>query len=90
MTELKIEHILILAIVAFVLYHFIGRCNCMRSIDGFSVGIPACSDWPDSEYWCTMAPGTWHIDNCKWESAAPDWAVELGYDDLWGYDCVDK
>ena len=28
MTELKTEHILMLAIVAFVLYHFMGRCSC--------------------------------------------------------------
>jgi len=33
--EIKVEHVLILAIVAFLLYHFIGRCGCNN---GFSVG----------------------------------------------------
>jgi hypothetical protein len=37
--ELKMEHILMFVIVAFVLYHFMGRCSCgMRRRDGFSVG----------------------------------------------------
>lgn len=35
MTELSILHILILAIVTFVLYHFMNRCN----YNGFSVGV---------------------------------------------------
>lgn len=35
MTELSLEHVLILVIVAFVLYHFVGRCNCFN---GFNVG----------------------------------------------------
>ena len=38
MTELKTEHILMLAIVAFVLYHFMGRCGCLRGRNGFRVG----------------------------------------------------
>ena len=33
--DIKVEHVLIVIIVVFVLYHFIGRCQC----DGFSVGI---------------------------------------------------
>ena len=28
MTELKMEHVLMVAIVVFVIYHFIGRCCC--------------------------------------------------------------
>ena len=37
--ELSVEHVLIFAIVAFLLYHLIGGCSCgMRSRDGFSVG----------------------------------------------------
>ena len=28
MTELKIEHVLLFVIVAFVMYHFMGRCRC--------------------------------------------------------------
>jgi hypothetical protein len=41
MTELKIEHVLILVIAAFALYHFMVdgvKCSCMRNRDGFSVG----------------------------------------------------
>ena len=34
MNEVKVEHVLILAIVAFLLYHFIGRCRC----NSFRVG----------------------------------------------------
>jgi len=37
--ELSVEHVLIFAIIAFLLYHLIGGCSCgMRSRDGFSVG----------------------------------------------------
>jgi hypothetical protein len=36
MTELKIEHVLMLAIVALMLYHFMGSCGCRGN--GFSVG----------------------------------------------------
>ena len=32
--ELKIEHVLLFVIVAFVIYHFMGRCRCGN---GFSV-----------------------------------------------------
>ena len=39
MAELKMEHVLMFVIIAFLLYHFIGGCSCgMRSRDGFSVG----------------------------------------------------
>ena len=34
MVTLNMEHVLIIAIVAFVLYYFVGRCQC----NGFSVG----------------------------------------------------
>jgi hypothetical protein len=37
MVDIKVEHVLMLAIVAFLLYHLVGRCG-MRSRDGFSVG----------------------------------------------------
>ena len=37
MVELNMEHVLILAIVAFLLYHFVGRCNCFNG-NGFRVG----------------------------------------------------
>jgi|TARA_B110000285_G_scaffold65134_1_gene74857 hypothetical protein len=44
MTELSIEHIVILAIMTFVLYHFMNRCN----YNGFSVGgmktVTKCTD----------------------------------------------
>ena len=35
MVKLNLEHVLILAIAIFLLYHFVGRCNCFN---GFSVG----------------------------------------------------
>ena len=38
MVELKMEHVLILLIAAFLLYHFVGRCRC----NGFSVGGAQC------------------------------------------------
>ena len=41
--EVKVEHVLILAIVAFLLYHFIGRCGCNN---GFSVGGV---DWTEKQ-----------------------------------------
>jgi hypothetical protein len=34
MTEIKVQHILIIVIVVFLLHHFIGKCQCS---DGFSV-----------------------------------------------------
>ena len=39
MTELKMEHVLLFAVVAFLMYNFIGGCNCNRG-NGFSVGSP--------------------------------------------------
>ena len=39
MTELKIEHVLMLIIVTFVLYYFMGRYSCGN---GFSVGGVIC------------------------------------------------
>jgi len=35
--ELKVEHVLMFVIAAFLLYHLVGRCG-MRSRDGFNVG----------------------------------------------------
>ena len=35
--EVKVEHVLILAIAVFLLYHFVGRCNCFNG-NGFRVG----------------------------------------------------
>ena len=37
MTELKMTHVLLLAVAAFLMYHFIGGCNCNRG-NGFNVG----------------------------------------------------
>ena len=47
MVELNLEHLLILAVAVFLLYHFVGRCNCfngngMRSGNSFSVGGQEC------------------------------------------------
>jgi hypothetical protein len=36
MVEISVEHILMFVIVAFLLYHLVGRCGCTK--DGFSVG----------------------------------------------------
>ena len=38
MTELKMEHILMVLIAGFVLYHFMGGCGCLRRGNGFRVG----------------------------------------------------
>ena len=37
MVKLNLEHILILAVAVFLLYHFVGRCNCFNG-NSFSVG----------------------------------------------------
>ena len=37
--NLKVEHVLILVIIAFVIYHLISRCECAKGVNGFSVGI---------------------------------------------------
>ena len=38
----KMEHVLMLAIVLLILYHFIGRCGCANGVvNGFSVGAEA-------------------------------------------------
>jgi len=36
--ELKVEHVLMFAIVAFLLYHFMRGCGCANRGDGFGVG----------------------------------------------------
>jgi hypothetical protein len=36
--ELKVEHVLMFVIVAFLLYHFMSGCGCTNRGDGFSVG----------------------------------------------------
>jgi len=38
MDTLKTEHILMVLIAAFLLYHFMGRCGCSRAGNGFRVG----------------------------------------------------
>ena len=42
MVELNLKHVLILAVAVFLLYHFVGRCNCFNgngaSGNSFSVG----------------------------------------------------
>ena len=44
MTELNVEHILILAIVTFVLYHFMNRCNYEKFNVGDMKTIKKCTD----------------------------------------------
>jgi hypothetical protein len=36
--EVKVEHVLMFVITAFLLYHLIGNCGCTNRGDGFSVG----------------------------------------------------
>ena len=39
MVGVKVEHILMFVIIAFLLYHLVGRCSCANGVvDGFSVG----------------------------------------------------
>jgi len=48
--ELNVEHVLMLAIVAFVLYHFMSSCGCRGN--GFSVGgQPAPPHQPHMKCW---------------------------------------
>ena len=39
--DLSVEHVLMFVISAFLLYHLMDRCSCMRSGNGFSVGYQA-------------------------------------------------
>jgi hypothetical protein len=55
--ELKIEHVLLFVIVAFLLYHLMGRCG-MRSRDGFSVGGVNCDD-------LTLVKGCEQGEDCR-------------------------
>ena len=49
-TELKMEHVLLLAIVAFMLYHLLGSCGCRGN--GFRVGgQPAPPHQPHMKCW---------------------------------------
>ena len=66
----KMEHVLILVIAAFIVYHFVGRCSCMRSRNGFSVG------GTDIDY-CEYIPGT---EKCY------NKCIDLGYNckECWG------
>ena len=50
MVELNMEHVLILVIAVFLLYHLMNRCSCnngMRSGNGFSVGGEILSNFKD-------------------------------------------
>jgi len=57
MTELKMEHVLMVLIVAFVLYYFMGSCSCGN---GFSVGGEE-----EEKADCTDAGIYKYIDNVK-------------------------
>ena len=59
MTELKMEHVLILVIVVFMLYHFMNRCG-----NGFSVGGD-CDDW-ESEFTCLASNSAFWDDDCEY------------------------
>ena len=59
MIELKMEHVLILVIVVFMLYHFMNRCG-----NGFSVGGD-CRTW-DSEFTCLASNSAFWDEDCEW------------------------
>ena len=49
MVGVKVEHVLILVIAAFMLYHLVGKCGCTNGlVDGFSVGIETSSTIPSN------------------------------------------
>lgn len=76
MTELKITHILMLAIVAFVLYNFMGGCNCGN---GFSIGcdIPSCVLSSSNASFTTQCA----IPNCESKSIQECKNLEYYYTD---------
>jgi len=62
MTELKMEHVLMVAIIAIMLYHLMGRCGCTGN--GFRVGgekNQKCSDYPKESCGQTCY---WTNDEC--------------------------
>jgi len=42
--EVKVEHVLMFVITAFLLYHLVGNCGCTNRGDGFSVGNQSTND----------------------------------------------
>ena len=56
MTQIKTEHILIIGIIAFMLYHLTQRCNCMRR-EGFSIG---------GDVNCSQV-----VQGCTWDTSKP-------------------
>ena len=60
MSGINTEHVLILVIVAFMLYHFMNRCG-----NGFSVGGD-CWDW-DSEFTCLASNSAFWSEDCEWK-----------------------
>ena len=74
MIELSIEHILLFVIIAFLLYHFVGSCECTK--EGFSIGIkrpiiPYPSDWNTSNQYCSKLFAGQKI-NCNLNSKDPN------------------
>ena len=64
MAELKIEHVLMFVIVAFVLYHFVGRCSCGN---GFSVGFDVNDDNGNKSYTEVDAQLKWTDNICGYQ-----------------------
>ena len=66
MVELNLEHVLILAVAVFLLYHFVGRCNCFNG-NGFSVGGLDCKDqWGNHfEGDCNVKEMSWCTDDIQ-------------------------
>jgi hypothetical protein len=79
MTELNVEHVLLFVIVAFLLYHLMGRCGCsgMRGGNGFRVGGELkCKDYP------VGACG----GSCKWtDDKCMDPPERAEHCNKWGY-----
>lgn len=60
MSGINTEHIIMLIIVVFMLYHFMNRCG-----NGFSVGGEDCWDW-DSEFTCLSSNVAFWKEDCEW------------------------
>ena len=82
MTELKMEHVLMVLIVAFVLYYFMGSCSCGN---GFSVGgnsenvvFSPCSEAEKTDFQNTCHPNKMDDPIC-WVSKrqhCPEWKYQ--------------
>ena len=66
---MKVEHVLLFLVGAFLVYHMMGDCGCKR-VEGFpcDVGRVGCNCHKDAEClseWCDMASGGWDSSTCQ-------------------------